>query len=69
MTEVGENRMNKYTKILIVLFILGAVIAIMFRPSGKLMSDDSAEDKSYLAVYEEAVSNKRPLFIEFYTRY
>ncbi|MGI6683957.1 MAG: hypothetical protein ACOX47_00325 [Bacillota bacterium] len=59
--------MNKYAKVLLVLFIFGAIFAILFRPSGKIMSRD--EDSTYLALYEESINNNKPLFIEFYGRY
>jgi len=61
--------MNKYAKILLVLFIIGTVAAIIFRPSGKLMSGKPNQEAGYLAIYEEALARNRPLFIEFYSRY
>ncbi|HHT63120.1 MAG: hypothetical protein ACOX4H_11715 [Bacillota bacterium] len=66
--------MNKYTRVILVLFILGAVAVIIFRPSGKLMSgrhieDKSIEDKNYLEIYDEAINNHKPILIEFYGRY
>lgn len=61
--------MNKYAKIMLVLFTLGAVAAIMFRPSGELMSRNDSTEKSYLEVYQEAINNNQPLLIEFYSRY
>jgi len=59
--------MNKYTKILLVVFVIGAVIAIMFRPTGKLMTDNS--DTDYLTAFEEAKDKHMPVLIEFYGEY
>ncbi|MEL7566084.1 MAG: hypothetical protein AAGU27_14520 [Dehalobacterium sp.] len=59
--------MNKYTKILLVIFVIGAVIAIMFRPTGKLMTENGNTD--YLSAYTEAKDKHMPVLIEFYGDY
>lgn len=59
--------MNKYTKIILVVFVVGAVFAIMFRPTGKLMTGEP--DTGYLAAYEEAKNKHIPVFIEFSGQY
>lgn len=56
--------MHKYTKIVLGLVVLGAVIAIIFRPTGKLMGERPGAD--YLAAYEEAKAQGIPVFMEFY---
>lgn len=59
--------MHKYTKILLVVCIIGVVAAILFRPSGKLLT--GVKDTDYLALYEEARSKEMPIFLEFYGDY
>lgn len=63
--------MNKYTKIIVAVCTLLVVLAIVFRPSGQLINKNGQVDLShgYGAVYDEAIKNKQPLFIEFYGGY
>lgn len=59
--------MHKYAKVLIVLLVIGVVFAIMFRPTGKLMTDKT--DVDLLTAYEDAKNKEMPVLLEFYGDY